>query len=731
MRRTYLKGCAAGLASLLVITIAPAVAAPPLCPPIRYLDKVPTIPPEAITENAPIQVRADRVDRTRDGRSVFSGHVELRYTNQTVFADQIIYDPARDEFQATGNVTLLTADGNAVETPLLVFHPKQQTGYTGRAVLIFGAQNARGSAKSIIISSRTRTELKGARYTTCPPGHDGWVLSGSDIKLNHQTATGSALNALVRFKGVPVFYVPYFSFPITNQRKTGFLMPRIGVASRSGFFVATPYYFNILPNLDATLTPRWLTNRGLLTAAEGRYLMPSFNGSINVEYIGHDRMYGAPRYAATLIHNQVFSPEWWGDVNVNKVSDSTYFSDFSDSTAQSSQTHVPQRADLNYAGSIWQISTRLFAYQTIDTTIPVDQRPYRRLPQILFNADPPFRADGPRYGLAGEFVNFERDGSVSTRRLDLAPSIGIPWRNAYAYATPKVTLRNTSYQFSAGGPGSTLTRTLPMVSLDSGLELDRTASIGGRDYTQTLEPRFFYLYVPYRNQDTIPLFDSAVPDLSFYNLFRENRYIGADRIGDANQATLALTSRLLDPQGVERVRGSIGEVFYFQDRRVTLPGETLDNRRVSDLVGEVQALLAPRWFARSTVQWDPSNSVADQSAVFLQYHPDADKIINVGHLYTRGSQNQIDVSAQWPLRGRWTVLARSNYSLRDQMNLDSYAGVQYRSCCWAMRLYDHRRVTPPSEQVNTVMFEFELTGLGTFGEAPLSPLRQNAFMLTQ
>lgn len=731
MRRTYLKGCAAGLASLLVIANTPAVAEQQACPPIHYEKRVPTMGPEPVSEDAPIHVRADRVDRTPDGHSVFSGHVELRYTDQTVFADEIVYDPARDEFRASGNVTLLSAGGNAVETPFLLFHPKQHTGYTDRAILILGGQNARGGANSIIISSRTRTELKGARYTTCPEGHDDWVLTGSDIDLNHATDTGVARNAVVRFKGVPVFYVPYFSFPITSKRKTGFLMPRVGVASRAGFFVAMPYYFNILPNVDATLTPRWMANRGLLTAAEGRYLAPSFNGIANLEYIGNDRLYHGERYAASFTHNQTFDPKWWGDVNLNKVSDSTYFSDYSDSTAQSSQTHVPQRADLNYAGSVWQVSTRLFAYQTIDTTIPLDQRPYKRLPQVLFNADPPFHADGLRSSMAGEYVNFQRDGSISTQRLDLAPAVSVPWRNGYAYATPKATLRYTSYQLSSDAPDTTLTRSLPILSFDSGLEFDRTASIGAKGYTQTLEPRLFYLYAPYRNQDNFPVFDTDLPDLSFYNLFRENRYIGGDRVGDANQATIALTSRLLDPDGIERVRGSLGEVFYFQDRRVTLPGETPDNSKVSDMIGEVQARLAPRWFARGTVQWDPRNSVTDRSAVYAQYHPGPDKIINVGHLYTRGSQSQIDISAQWPLRAKWTLLARSNYSLLDQINLDSYAGVQYRSCCWALRLYDHRRITPPRDQVNMVMVEFELTGLGSFGETLLSPVRQNAFMLTE
>jgi LPS-assembly protein len=369
------------------------------------------------------------------------------------------------------------------------------------------------------------------------------------------------------------------------------------------------------------------------------------------------------------------------------------------------------------------------SYETVDDAIPPEELPYERLPQVLLSAELPHGPSRPRYSVGGEFVSFERDVGLAGERLDLRPAATLPLHNAFAFVTPTVAARHTAYSLRGVTGDTEPARTLGVFSVDGGLIFEADRRSGSRGYTQTLEPRLFYLYVPYEDQDHLPNFDTALPDFSFENLFRENRFVGADRIGDANQVTAALTTRLLDEAGRERLRASIGQIYYFADRRVSLTPGTIETRHYSDLAAQVRAQLARRWYLRTDLQWDPRDAATRDSSVYLQFRPAANKIINVGHRYSDDLQEQVDLSTQWPVGRRWTLMARSNYSLWEDTNIDSYAGFQYHACCWVGRVYARRYLVRDQGQTDSVMFEFEITGLASLGQSPVSPLRENAFML--
>ena len=569
--------------------------------------------------------------------------------------------------------------------------------------------------------------MREARYTTCPPGQDDWFLKAERIELDKHSATGRARNVVLEFMHVPLFYFPYFSFPLGDERHSGFLTPRFGYGNKLGFVAATPYYLNLAPNYDATLTPRTMSRRGLQLQSEFRYMRPGGAGLIEADYLPNDEQTDSYRAAGSLRYGQYFSPYWLAATDLQWASDINYFTDLGSTTHITSRTHLPRIAQLNYGDAHWRFSARAAGYQTLDASIPVNDRPYRQLPQLLLSGDVPGASGGLRYQLDSEWTYFDRATGVTGSRLDLHPALSLPLRNAYSFFIPKVGVRYTAYDLSeasADGPN----RTLPIASLDSGLIFERRGLWGETAYVQTLEPRLYYLRVPYKHQDTLPVFDSALPDFSFYNLFRENRFIGGDRVGDADQATLALTSRVLDETtGVERLRVSLGEVFYFNDRRVNLPAGSIEPGH-SNTVGELQAMLAPAWYLRGGLEWDNAQRATARGSAYLHYRPAKDKILNLGYRYGRDQQEQIDISGHWPLAAGWTAQARWNYSLPDALLLQAYAGLSYSTCCWAVRAGAQRRILPDGSTDNSVMFEFELSGLAKLGKPSESPLDQGRFI---
>jgi LPS-assembly protein len=699
---------------------------PEFQPPARALPGIPRKP--AIEPHAPLHVQADRAESRGKELIIFTGNVELRRGELHIDADELRYDKTKNSLDASGNARLRNDAGDVFLTPRLDYRLDTESGAADTAGFRLGKNNARGDAGHVDFRDGNRLKMRNARYTTCPPGQNDWFLKAERIELDKDSATGRARNVVLEFMHVPVFYFPYFSFPLSDERQSGFLAPRFGYGNKLGFVAATPYYLNLAPNYDATLTPRYMSRRGLQLQSEFRYLGAGASGLAEAEYLPNDDQTGAYRAAGTLRYTQYFSPYWQAGTDLQWASDINYFIDLGETARATSRTHLPRIAQLNYGDAHWRFSARATGQQTLDASIPVNDRPYWQLPQLLLSGDVPGAPGGLRYQLDSEWTYFDRSTGVTGSRLDLQPTVSLPLRTSYSFFIPKVGVRYTAYNLSGAGEENP-SRGLPIASLDSGLVFERRGLLwDGAAHTQTLEPRLFYVRIPHKDQDTLPVFDTALPDFGFYNLFRENRFIGGDRVGDADQATLAVTSRLLnETTGVERLRVSLGEVFYFSDRRVNLPAGTVEQGR-SNTVGELQAMLAPAWYLRGGLEWDNAQHATARGSAYLHYRPAKDKILNLGYRYGRDLQEQVDISGHWPLAAGWTAQARWNYSLPDALLLQTYAGLSYSTCCWALRAGAQHRILPDGRTDNSVLFEFELTGLAKLGKSGESPLDQGRFI---
>ncbi len=711
-----------------LLTLALAAASTPvlaeefdpwaLCRPAEQAPFSPLVP----AGDTRIHLYSDEALIDRLGISIFRGNAELSRDGRTLSADELRFSEGQGLAEAEGGVRFEDSQFR-LESPRGYLLLNTDQGRFEDARYFYAPMHARGAASRVERVDAERFRLSNASYTTCDEGKDDWILRASRVDLDRESGEGRARNVLLRFKGAPLFYTPYISFPIDDRRKSGFLYPSIGNSDASGLDLSVPYYWNIAPHRDATLTPRILGERGLMLGGEFRYLNPRSNGELTLEYLD-DRDYGEERGSVSLNHQAEPTERTRLDVQVNQVSDADYLSDLGNSLAIASTTHLESRADLHYRGDGWNLLTRFQGFQTVDPAIPSAGRPYQRLPQVLFTTAPPTTPRLLEGSLRAEWVAFERQDTLTGQRLDLMPGVKMPLRQPWGFLTPGVKYRYTSYQLEDTAPGTDTRpdRSVPIVSVDSGLFFDRPLSDGG---LQTLEPRAYYLYVPYRDQDELPLFDTGRMDFSFDQLFRDHRFTGADRVGDANQLTLALTSRRLDAMsGEERYRASIGQILYFDDRRVTLaPGQAPATQNSSSLVAEAALRLAREWSTRGAIQWDPHREQTELATAQLQYRGPGRRIANLGYRLREDPLRpdleieQVDLSAAWPVSARWDLVGRYNYSLRDERDLEVLAGLEYESCCWRARLVARRYLTAGEarEYNNAIYFQLILKGLAGLG----------------
>jgi len=724
-------GLIISLVHLGIGTQAMAVDAP--CPerPIR----VPKSKKAAVVkpENPSTDLHARELRTDDQGVTELTGDVLVERGSQSLRAEHLFYSQNTDRLEASGKVTFRDSSGLSFLTDRTEINLESRIGQTGSGLFRFEDGSARGSADRIEFDGPNLTRFSRVRYTTCAEGQDDWFLKMKELELDTDENIGTARHTSLEFLGVPILYMPYFNFPISDERKSGFLIPHLGYSGNRGVELGTPYYFNLAPQLDDTFTPEIMSKRGLQLQNEFRYLTRNAHGDLQFEILPNDRQAnGDNRAAGSYQHFHTFSPEWSGIVDVRGISDKSYFEDFRDDLNITSQTHLPQNAQLNYRGPRWNFTARAADYQTIDRSIPITDRPYARLPQLNLSLNAPYEPNRLQFGLENELVYFERDASQNGGRFSFNPTLSLPLANSYAFFTPRVGLHYVGYRLSeVSDDNPSLTR--GVYSLDSGLFLERDSRWNDHLFTQTLEPRLFYLYVPYKNQDNLPNFDTSVPDFSFYSLFRENRFVGGDRIGDANQITAALTTRFIDQEdGTERVRFSLGRIYYLEDRQVNLPSGIIQSSS-SDIVAEASATLANHWYVRSSVDLNRGGHYTQRNNYYLQYNPSKDRIISIGRRYARDEMEQTDISTEWPLSPRWTFRARALHSQEGNRNLDTYAGLEYNSCCWAIRVLGRKRLfidqlnPDVAEQHFSIVVQLELTGLSKLGHAPETPLHESMF----
>ena len=718
----------------------------PLCPAPLPIPERPKV--EADLAPGAIHISADEADLEEDSISILQGNAEITRDRQQISADAITYNRTTETADLAGNIEYWD-DALYFSSEIAHLEFGTDTGQFENARYVLKDNRARGQAGKVRHEYPSLTQLNSVDYSTCDPEDNFWKFSASEINLNHDKNWGDARNVVLRIKDVPVLYTPYISFPLSNERKTGFLFPGFANTNRNGYEVQIPFYWNIAPEMDATLTPRVLSDSGLMLMGEYRYLLERGRGEFKGEYLPSDSEYGnKDRSLIGLTHSQLFGNTGSLFLTYNRASDKQYFEDFGSSIDLTSTQFLERRADISYSGSWWNGFAMVQDYQTVDSSIPVQFRPYKRLPQINFNAYSPYINRQPYFHLRSQFTYFDRGDNdlfqddVTGARVDLFPTVSYPMYTASTFLIPKAGVRFT--QYSLQDPGtlfkSNPSRTLPVVSLDSGAFFERDTNIFNTPFLQTLEPRLFYLYVPFEDQTDLPVFDTAVYDFSFDSLFREDRFSGVDRLGDANQVTLAVTSRLIN-QSTGREAGyvSLGQIYYLRDREVTLPLGKDRDEDSSPLIAEIGTSIIDNWRLRSTVQWDPNNNQTEKLTAYAQYNPAHNKIINLGYRMRKTSTNlsssgvfrgtdieQTDLSFLWPLTHQWNIIGRWNYALPEKRTIDAFGGLEYESCCWAFRAVARRFLTDVTGDYNTgIFFQFELKGLAGVGQKTEDFLREN------
>jgi LPS-assembly protein len=716
---------------LVLLVLWPALAAAQAAEGLQLkLDRRLSPPPRQLEREAVRFLEADRIEGDRERGIVATGNVMLRQRGASIRADRVDYAETEQTAIATGDVRL-EREGDTATGPRLTYHLDTETGEMERPVIALPRKEgrrveARGQAERALLEGKDRSRLLSAEYTSCPAPRDDWFLRVRELELDTGRNVGTAYNTTVYFLGVPILYSPFLTFPLDNERRSGFLAPTLGSSGQSGFEVAVPYYWNIAPNRDATLTPKVYTKRGLQLGGEMRYLEGTFSGQLDGEYLPQDRIADRDRYFVGLRHVHSLPFSLTASLAAQKVSDDDYFRDLSTRIAATSQTNLPRDAILAYRDENWALSARAISYQTlVDPLAPPVSSPYRILPQLLA-AGERLNWRGLDLQFSGELSNFRHPSLVNGQRLIVNPSLQAPWRRPWGYVTPRVGWHYTEYRVDENTSGvEEGTRSVPMTSVDAGLFFDRPWEFRGERFVQTLEPRVFYLHVPYRDQSRLPNFTTAETDFNFAQMFLENRFIGGDRIGDANQLTLALTTRFVDADtGLERVKAALGQVHYFEPQRVTLEGPPRDQQR-SDLLGVVSARWSRAVSADASVQYSPSRSETGKGAIGLRYHPEPGRVLNAAYRYAKDAIQQVDFSAQWPIGAGFTGVARANYSLKDSKLLEGLVGFEYNKGCWQLRAVAHRFITATQQVSTSFQIQLELAGLSRIGINPLETLRQN------
>lgn len=720
-----------------------------------------------------IHIESDGAQLDADGHAALTGRVSLSQDARMVSADSMDYDYNTGKLAVKGAVDF--------EDPKLRIKSDTGTYDTlggvdfNQATFQILDRNGRGFAREMAVQPDGKVQLSQVRYTTCPVGNEDWMLQASSIDLNTDRQQGVAHGVLMRFKDIPVFYTPYLSFPLGSERKSGVLFPSFGHSTNNGYQLQVPYYFNIAPNFDLTLTPGMLSARGIELGAEFRALTTNSRSIVEVNVLPSDKIEHGDRDYLHVTNITDLQPGLRFSADIASVSDINYFSDFAVGAEQTSVTYLERRAEVLYYDDSWRIRGQFQNFQTIDNLVLADNRPYSRVPRIQAEGLFPVLNSQLELALEAEATNFLRKSGPTGVRLDVSPELHFSTRGPGYFFAPAVGYHLTQYDLQDAAPGnpSTPTRTLPYARVDAGLVFERDAGTSGQR-TQTLEPRMVYSYVPYRNQDELPIFDTALPDLNLTELLRTNRYVGGDRIGDANQMALGVTTRLFDHvSGTQYLSATLGQIHYFSTPRVTLPtdllqadsgiiaaqlpgqnplafpgqtvvgmpqyyylglpgqyslarqtralalvpGQVTETFSGSDIVAEVALTGYKHMSVTVDYQWNPYTSQTDKAEIGVQYHPDRDRVVNLGYRFQDGILQQWDGSFAWPIAAHWSSVGRWVYSIQDKQTIEQVAGFAYRSCCYRVEIVQRRYVSNRTGGLDTsIALQLELTGLSSVGK---------------
>lgn len=711
-------------------------------------------------KKSPIDIHSDYFELIDNEVTNFNGSAEMIKADQRLWGDYITRNLKTNAVNAHGNVTyqdkgmILSSDSGFMD------------GKADRAVFrnsqfIIPAVPGRGTSRLTHVDSSTLSRYENFSYTSCPTGNQDWILHADRVKINKETGMGTAQGAWFEFMDVPFMYSPYMDFPIDNRRMSGLLSPNFGVTQVSGVDVSIPYYFNLAPNYDYTAQPRYLSKRGFLLRNEFRYLSETSRGRLFGDILPYDDETKTTRGQVGFRDDTRFNADWSSHIDANWVSDFNYLNQLGSPLALIDYRNIPSQARLSYNSPIGPVTAMANYFQTIDPSIPRSLYPYFYLPALGHNFSDNIADTGLMFSNFTQLASIQADSNERTmgQRFLIRPKLEYPMESSTGFIRPSATLAFNQYnlqnpQYWSAQQQALLVNantqtsenyTVPILSLDSGTYFDREFSLGDRAMQHTIEPRLFYVYIPTVNQQNIPLFDTTSYDFTYYQLFRENRFAGYDRVGDANDLTAAVTSRLIDQAtGIERVRATVGNLVYFKDRRVTPAGPPPDTyqQSFSNIIGDVYGAITDNWSIYTAGQYNASLNQIERGQVGLQYNNKQNQILNIAYRYRKdqyinycppasagqnfltnniGCLNLTDVSMRLPILAGWYAIGRWQYSFLDNVTTESFFGFERETCCWRFALLGRRFLNSINsagepQSNNAVFFQFELKGLTTLSD---------------
>lgn len=712
---------------------------PPWCSGAYLAPPLPRLAGDDQGLGSPVYVAADSMQLDETGESQVSGAVEVRQGQNLMRADSAVITANRDRLLLSGHVYLqdpaMTLEADSAELTL-----DGSGSHIVNTHYALHDAHIRGSARAIRRDSAWSVAIEGGAYTTCEPGHDTWYLKSENIRLDQEAGWGSATHVRLLVEQVPVMYVPYITFPIDKRRRTGVLYPTFTFSDGNGTDIAVPYYFNLDPQYDLLLTPRWIEDRGALLEGELRYLhgSPSDSvgtGSLGMGWIGKDAAYGdQDRYVLRFRHVGEPDPSLAILADATEVSDNDYLDDLSTRLSLNRDSHLVRVIQARRTLDNWTLLARAQGWQTINPTITDADQPYRRLPQLLAQGSLPV-GGGVIAGLNTEYTFFDRDVDTLTAnptgsRLRVEPSLRLPLGGDWWQVEPAAKARYTRYDLEAATAGAP-EHVVPTASLDGRLFLERDFRFHDEDWLQTLEPRAFLLWTPFRDQYDAPVFDTSALTFGYDQLFRDNRYTGGDRVGDAQQVSLAVESRLFSPDGREAARFGIGQALYADDLRQQLDVlDPVDTTRRSPLVASAAWRVSPRWSARAEGQWSPGDGEFVRGSARAGWQDEYYRTFNAAYRYDDPDIDQAELSGLLPVNANWNLVGRWVFDFNSARSLEALGGVEYESCCWRARVVARRTVDIDTGSATLVpdqgvVFEVELKGLGSLGDQISSELADN------
>ena len=705
---------------------------------------------EDLSEND-ILIEGDSLESILDRKLRASGNALISKGNQSITADFIEYDQISEELYAKGQITITTPDlelkGSELEMSLA-----ENTGSIANGSFVANInentpsrfnKELRGTATKIFLEGEDKKKLENAKVTTCDAGQNEWFITSDETIIDQSSGNIKAKHATLTLKGVPIMYSPYVDFSTTSQRKSGWLLPTAGSTTTSGFETSIPYYFNLSPTHDATLTSRYMEKRGLQFDGEFRYLSKNYKGTSEIQYLNKDRDADIDnRYLLDIKHQHNFGNGFSGTVEYEKVksNDNNYFADMSTSIAVTSQVSLRQTAHLDYKktddSSDIEGSLKVQEFQNLTSASPYELKPSFNL---SYKKDWEDKADQSLFLQTGADFSYDQFDTGNNAAKNIATgsriastaSVSFPMEASFGFLKPKMIANLRHYDLDDAST-SQKSLAIPTVSLDSGLYLDRPFKLSGYNFTQTLEPRIFYTYTPYEDQSDIPYFDTSLNELNTTTIFQENQFSGKDRVMDTNAITTALTTRVIDDSGYDWMLLTMGQRFYLSDRKVLEEDRYANSSYKGDksdfLVG-AQANLTKSLKITSDYEYNFSEDTTNKFTAAARFRPEPGKVLNASYrMVLNPSSGKYDVkqyllSGQWPLSSGWSALASYNYDIYERQDIESMVGAEYDAGCWSAQMMFHRLQLATSEtSTDTFFLMLEIGDLGSFGQGDKSSL---------